>query len=106
MPVISYTEGNIPTPEQFSKDLAEAIGKANPVDDLLELADLLQGFEQQYGMKSEDFHRQFQAGQLDDELQHCMKWEAFYDAYLRTRRVLELSLMRSAVAVQEMELAA
>ena len=106
MPVLTYTEGNIPTSEQFRKDLEDASKRANPVDDLLELAGLLQAYEHQYGMKSEEFYRKFQAGQLDDELQHCMKWAAFYDTYLRTRRVLELSLMRSAVTVQEMELAA
>ncbi len=40
-------------------------------------------------MTSAEFYQKFQAGQLDDELQHCMEWAALYDAYLRTRNVLK-----------------
>ncbi len=39
MPVLTYTEGNIPTSEQFRKDLEDASKRANPVDDLLEIAE-------------------------------------------------------------------
>jgi len=106
MPVLSYTEGNIPTSEQFSKELADAIKRSNPVDDLVELVDALQEFEQEYGLDSADFYQKYQAGQLDDELQHCMEWAALYDTYLRTRKVLKLALMRSAAVIRELELAA
>ncbi len=106
MPVLTYTEGNIPTSEQFSKDLADAMQRANPVDDLAELVEALQEFEQEYGLDSADFYQKFQAGQLDDELQHCMEWAALYDAYLRTRKVLKVALTRSAAVIRELELAA
>jgi len=106
MPVLTYTEGNIPTSEQFRKDLEDASKRANPVDDLTELVEALQEFEREYGLDSADFYKQFQAGQLDDELQHCMEWAALYDAYLRTRKVLKLALIQSAAVIRELELAA
>jgi len=106
MPILKYTQETMPSSEQFSKDLAQAISDANPVDDLLELSDLLKEFEEQYGMDSAQFYLQYQAGRLDDELQHCMEWAAIYDTYLRTRRLLESALLRPVVAGQKVKLAA
>ena len=66
----------------------------NPIDDLLELADRLRGYEQKYNRSSADFYRDFQAGTLDDELQHHTEWAAVYDLFVKTKRVIEATLMR------------
>jgi hypothetical protein len=69
----------------------------NPVDDLLELANDLWEFEQKYRMSSVEFYEKYQAGSLDDELQHCLEWVATYDFFVKTKRKLEAALMRAAI---------
>ncbi len=93
---ITY-KGQLPSPEQFRKDLREAEARANPVDDLLDLWNKLQHFEQKHKLPSADFYRQFQAGTLDDTLQHCLSWAATYEIFLKARRRIEVSLMRAAI---------
>jgi hypothetical protein len=96
MPKLVY--GNtLPPPEEFQQDLNKAMAAANPIDDLLELAHELREFEQKYGMSSEDFYLRYQAGALDDELQHCIEWTATYRIFLKTKHLLESTLMRIAV---------
>ena len=98
MAKLSYTQETMPkSSEEFQRDLAEAIAKSNPIDDLLELAAELRDYEKKYGMESDEFYRKYKAGVLDDELQHCMEWAAFYRMYTKTRRLIENALMRSAV---------
>lgn len=96
MPTLVY-KGSIPSPEQFQAHLDHALATANPIDDLIELAYELRDFEQKYHMSSEDFYLRYQAGALEDELQHCLEWAAAYDAFVETKRLLEVTLMRAAV---------
>ena len=90
-------KGALPSPEEFERDIAEALKNANPVDDLLELANELHAFEHKYQMSSSDFYLQYQAGVLDDELQHCMEWAAIYDMFTDTKKRIESALMRAAI---------
>jgi hypothetical protein len=87
MPKLSY-KNELPSPEEFQKALAQAIANTNPVDDLLELAGDLWQYEQKYQLTSADFYEKYQAGSLDDELQHCIEWAATYDFFLQTKRKL------------------
>lgn len=96
MPKLNY-KNELPSPEEFQKALAQAIANTNPVDDLLELAGDLWNYEQKYQLTSTDFYEQYQAGSLDDELQHCVEWAATYDFFLQTKRKLEAALMRAAL---------
>jgi hypothetical protein len=96
VPKLSY-ENELPSSEEFQKALAQAIASTNPVDDLLELANELWEYEQKYQMTSADFYERYQAGSLDDELQHQVEWVATYDFFLKTKRRLESALMRSAI---------
>lgn len=89
--------GSLPSQAAFRQALAEAMAAANPVDDLLMLAERLHEYEQQNGMSSASFHDHYQAGKLDDELQHGTEWAATYDLFLKTKRALESTLMRVAV---------
>ncbi len=102
MPQITYN-GKLPSPEQFQKDLQDARAGANPVDDLLDMWQKLQGFEQKYKMTSVEFYQQYQDGVLNDELQHCLAWVAAFEIFKKTKRQLEASLMRSAVRSEEIE---
>ena len=98
MATLSYTQETMPkSSEEFQRDLAGAIAKSNPIDDLLELAAELRGFEKQYGMASDEFYRKYKAGILSEELQHCMEWASFYRMYSNTRRAIENALVRAAV---------
>ena len=96
MPILIY-EGAQPSPEQFQADLEQALAITNPIDDLLALAAELHKFEQKYQMSSADFYQQYQAGLLNDELQHCLTWAAIYKMLIKTKRRLENALMRAAV---------
>jgi hypothetical protein len=48
-------------------------------------------------MTSKNFYLRYQAGVLNDELQHCLEWVAAYDAFVETKRLLEATLMRAAI---------
>jgi hypothetical protein len=96
MPKLSY-KNELPSSDEFQKALTQAMANANPVDDLLELANDLWEFEQKHQMSSADFYHKYRAGSLDDELQHCIEWVATYDFFLKTKRQLEKALMRAAI---------
>jgi hypothetical protein len=89
--------GGLPSQAAFHQTLAEAMAAANPVDDLLILAERLHEYEQQNGISSASFHSHYEAGTLDDRLQHDTEWAATYDLFLKTKRALESTLMRVAV---------
>jgi hypothetical protein len=95
LPLLVY-ENELPSLDEFQKALAQAMSATNPVDDLLELANDLWEFEQKYRMSSVEFYEKYQAGSLDDELQHCLEWVATYDFFVKTKRKLEAALMRAA----------
>ena len=98
MATLSYTQETMPeSSEEFQRQLAEAIANSNPIDDLLELAAALRGFEEKYEMPSDEFYRKYKAGVLSEELQHCMEWASFYRMYSNTRRAIENALVRAAV---------
>ena len=99
-------KGSLPPSAEFRRALNEAIAMTNPIDDLLELADRLRGFEQQHNISSTDFYRQYQAGTLGDELQHHVEWVAIYDLFVKTKRVIEATLMRAAIQPGMTEIAA
>jgi len=90
-------KGSLPSSEGFRQAVAEAMAATNPVDDLLILAERLHEYEWKSGMSSVSFHSRYEAGALDDELQHCTEWAATYDLFLKTKRALESTLMRAAV---------
>jgi hypothetical protein len=100
MPKLIY-KGTLPTTEEFKRDIADAIMNANPLDDLLELANDLHQYELQYGLTSEEFYQGYQAGMLNDELQHCMRWASIYRMFVKTKRQLENALMRTAIRVDD-----
>lgn len=83
--------------EEFRRMLVEAMSATNPVDDLLELAGQLHAYEQKYQMSSASFYQRYQTGMLDDELQHCVEWAATYDLFMKTKRIVEATIMRAAI---------
>ena len=99
-------KGGLPSSDEFRRTLKQAISTTNPVDDLLELADRLRGYEREYNLSSDDFYRQYQAGTLSDELQHHIEWVAVYDLFIKTKRVLEATLIRAAIQPDLSEIAA
>ena len=102
MPGISY-QGRLPPLGEFQRSLAKAMANANPVDDLIELANGLWQFEEQYQLPSADFYSAYQAGALDDELQHCIQWAATYETFVQTKRKLESALMRAVVQLETLD---
>jgi len=104
VPSITY-QGKLPPPDEFQKHLAEAMSQTNPVDDLLELADRLRQFEARHQLESAEFYSQYQAGSLEDDLQHNIEWAADYEAFIKTKRKLESALMRAVVQTEMLETA-
>jgi hypothetical protein len=101
MPTLSYTHETMPkSSEEFQRQMAEAMAAANPIDDLMELAVELRGFEQQYRMTSEEFYRKFNAGEIGDDIDF-FDWNATHRMYLRLRKSIEAALVRAAVAYTE-----
>lgn len=96
MPTLRFNK-ELPDSETFRQKLSQALSETNPIDDLLTLSTRLHTFERQYKMSSSDFYQRYQAGELEDELQHCVEWVAVYELFIKTRRVLEATLMRAAI---------
>ncbi|MCA9952667.1 MAG: hypothetical protein KDE48_23620 [Anaerolineales bacterium] len=96
MPSLTF-ENELPAPNEFEKFLSQAFANTNPVDDLLQLANQLWDFEQNHQMSSTSFYEKFEAGLLDEELQHCIEWAATYNLFIKTKRKVEATLMRAAI---------
>jgi len=96
MSELTFSKG-LPESDAFRQALAQAIATSNPIDDLLELSARLYEFEQRYQISSNDFYKRYQDGALEDELQHCIEWVAVYELFMKTRQVLEATLMRAAI---------
>ncbi len=96
---VKYTKENmLKTRQEFRRVLKEAMARRNPIDDLLELAVELHGYEQQYGMTSADFYPRYQRGEFDDDMMHAtMKWAMAYDHFLLVKEQVESALLREAV---------
>jgi hypothetical protein len=105
MAELTFTN-SLPSSGEFRQALAQAIAMTNPVDDLLALSSRLREYEQKHHISSGDFYQRYQAGTLDEELQHCIEWAAVYDLFLKTRRILEATLMRAAMLPELGEVAA
>ena len=102
MPQITY-QGKPPSSEQFQKDLQDAHAQANPVDDLIDLWQELQNFEQKYELTSEEFYRKYQAGQQGDD-EYCMLWAALYEMFNSSKRLIEKALMRAALVPEMVDM--
>ncbi|MGB0389385.1 MAG: hypothetical protein ACPGWR_31565 [Ardenticatenaceae bacterium] len=96
MPKLTY-KGSLPPREEFRQSLAQAIADTNPVDDLLQLSGQLREYEQTHQLSSADFFQKYQAGTLDEPLQHCAEWAATYNLFMKIKRTLEATLMRAAI---------
>jgi len=105
MPQLTYSHG-LPPLDKFRRELVQAMAATSPVDDLLDLARHLREYEEKHHMLSDVFYRQYQAGALNDELQHCVEWAATYDLFIKTKHVVEATLMRAAIQPELRELAA
>jgi len=67
MTELSFTQENMPEPEEFQQMLTEAMAETSPVDSLLELVIELSKYERQYGMTSAEFIQRYQRGELGDD---------------------------------------
>ena len=54
----------------------------------LELQQRLRAFEQQYQLATEEFYRQYEAGQLGDSADF-MEWSSFYDMWRSSQQYLD-----------------
>jgi len=96
MTTLKFAQENWPTPEEFQQTLRDALEKSNPVNDLLELAEELRGYEQKYGMTSEEFFSRFQRGELGDAMDF-IDWAGAYDLFLDRKARVEAALMQVAI---------
>ena len=96
MTTLEFTQENWPTPDEFQRMVQDALAKSNPVDDLLELAEELRRYEQQYGMSSEKFFRLLQQGELGDALDF-IDWAGAYHLFLDRKARVEATLMQAAI---------
>ncbi|OGO36395.1 MAG: hypothetical protein A2Z03_00605 [Chloroflexi bacterium RBG_16_56_8] len=66
--------------------MKEAMARSNPLDDLLDLAVELHGYEQKYEMTSAEFYPRYHRGEFSDDMMHAtMKWAMAYAQALAIR---------------------
>jgi hypothetical protein len=93
MPTLTFTQDNMPTREEMHRLIEEMRQHANPIEDLLELAQTLNGFEQKYQMTNAGFFEKYQRGEMGDDLDF-ISWAGQYRMYLDLKHKIELSLER------------
>ena len=96
MAQLTFIRDNLPTPEEFRQTLSEVMEKSNPVDELLELSLELYELEQEFGMKSADFYKKFQRGEMGDS-DKVMHWAIVYHSFLEHKKQVETALIREAI---------
>jgi hypothetical protein len=94
--LVFSSETKVPVAE-FETLLHETMASANPIDDLLSLAEELYAYEQQHGIASAVFFTAYEQGELPESLAHEVAWAATYDMFLRLKRKIEATLMRLAL---------
>ena len=84
---VHFTKENLPkTKREFQRVLKEAMARSNPLDDLLDLAVELHGYEQKYEMTSAEFYPRYHRGEFSDDMMHAtMKWAMAYAQALAIR---------------------
>jgi len=96
MAKLTFTKDNLPTPEEFERMLGEAMEQSNPVDELVELSQELYELEQEFGMKSAEFHEKYKRGEMGDS-EKVMHWAMLYHSFLERKKRVEAALIREAV---------
>ncbi len=95
MPRIKFTAETMPkSSEEFHRALDEAWAKDSLLSDLVEIVRDLVIMEQRYGMNSTEFYKQFQEGQLGDDLDY-IDWATRYEIYLQIRDEIKETLKRA-----------
>jgi hypothetical protein len=97
MVTLRFEKDNIPTREELAQIIRELKARNRPVDDLVDLAQTLMRFEQQYDMSSTEFYERFKRGEMGDDMDF-VKWAGRYRLYLDLKRKIELSLERVIAA--------
>ena len=93
---LTFTQDNLPTPEEFKRLLSEAMEQSNPVDELLELSLELYELEREFGVKSAKFYEKYQHGEMGDDGK-VMRWAMLYHSFLERKQRVEAALVREAV---------
>ncbi|MFQ6059119.1 MAG: hypothetical protein ACE5MB_09620 [Anaerolineae bacterium] len=97
MVTLRFEKDSIPTREELAQIIQELKARNTPIDDLLDLAQTLMHFEQQYNMTSAEFYEKFNRGEMGDSMDF-VKWAGRYRLYLDLKKKLELSLERVIAA--------
>lgn len=64
--------------EEEQDYLQREIGKHSLTQEIVKIKQKLEEFENKYHMKSDDFYRQFQAGNLEDSIDF-FEWNTYYE---------------------------
>jgi hypothetical protein len=81
----------LPTPEEFRRQLRETREQYDPLDALLVLQRELITLESKHGMASEDFYRQYQAGDAGDATE-LIWWAGRYRQYVQLKTAIRENL--------------
>lgn len=77
--------------DSFLQRLNEAEQEYDPVDELLELKEELESFEQKYDMPSTEFYRRYLAGEMGDSIE-VIGWAGTHRLYTQLKMAISDSL--------------
>ena len=84
---IEFSEGNLPSVEEFVRRLQEAKLQYDPVDKLLALERELAALEQQHHIASDEFFRRYQVGEMGDATEY-VRWAGRYRLYQNLKEMI------------------
>lgn len=86
---VSYRAGTMPhSGEELRQALRQALDRATPLDDLVQLIRDLTQYEIRYGMSSSSFLARFEAGELGDDMD-LIRWANKIEIYEETKAELD-----------------
>lgn len=96
MSQVRYSAETMPrSGEELRQALRQALDRATPLDDLVQLVKDLTQYELRYGMSSSSFLARFETGELGDDID-LIRWANKIDIYQETKT--ELDQMMELVA--------
>jgi len=90
MPIVTLNTKTIPQSSKALRTILQnALEKASPVEDFIQIVRDLARYETQYGHNSQEFFEHFQRGEMGDQIDY-IRWANKYEMYQEMKTDMEV----------------
>jgi transcriptional regulator NrdR family protein len=103
MPLVTFSSKTMPeSGETLWGILQNALDKASPIEDFIQVVRDLTRFELQHQLGSQEFFERFQQGEMGDRIEY-MRWANKYEIYQEIKDISEVLQEIDAILYSEQE---